>query len=115
MVRQTQKVDQLRQPEGVLGESPLRQQKEDGGGWLSKITAIFKGLGRPEMDNQVREEVVRDGGKIPAKKGNPVAKPAGVRSNNTSKTSGKSTGKAVRAPASKSKSKSKAIPKGKVA
>jgi len=109
MVRQTQKINQLRQPEGVLGESPLRQQKENGWGWLSKITAIFKGLGRPKVDNQVREEVVRDGGTIPAKKSNPVAKSPRVRSNNTSKTSGKSPRQAVRAPASKSKSKSKTV------
>jgi len=113
MVRQTQKVSQLRQPEGVLGESPLCQQKEEAGwGWLSKITAIFKGLGRPKVDNQVREEVVRDGGTVPAKKSNRVVKSPRVRSNNTSKTSGQSTGKAVRAPASKSKSKSKAVSKG---
>jgi len=109
MVRQTQRVDQLRQPEGVLGESSLRQQKENGWGWLGKITAIFKGLGRPKVDNQVREEVVRDGGKIPAKKGNRSPKPTGVRSNNTSKTARKSTRKAVRAPATKSKSKSKTV------
>jgi len=110
MVRQTQKVNQLRQPEGVLGESPLRQQKEEAGrGWFSKITAIFKGLGRPRVDNQVREEVVRDGGTVPAKKSNPVAKPPRVRSNNTSKASGQSSRKTVRTPASKSKSKSKTV------
>jgi len=109
MVRQTQKINQLRQSEGFLGESPLRQQKENGWGWFSKITAIFKGLGRPRVDDQVREEVVRDGGTVPAKKSNPVVKSPRVRSNNTSKASGKSTGKAVRTPASKSKSKSKAV------
>jgi len=109
MVRQTQKIDQLRQPEGVLGESPLRQQKENGWGWFSKIAAIFKGLGRPKVDNQVGEEVVRDGGTVPAKKSNRVVKPAGVRSNNPSKASGQSTRKTVRSPASKSKSKSKAV------
>jgi hypothetical protein len=110
MVRQTQKVNQLRESQGVLGESPLRQQKEkDGGGWFSRIATFFKGLGRPEVDNQVREEVVRDGGKIPAKKGNRSPKPTGVRSNNQSKTSRKSTGAAVRAAAQKGKSKSKTI------
>ncbi len=109
MVRQAQKVDQLRQSEGVLGEGSLRQQKENGWGWLSKITTIFKGLGRPKVDNQVREEVVRDGGTVPAKKSNRVAKSPRVRSNNTSKTSGKSPRQAVRAPASKSKSKSKTV------
>jgi len=109
MVRQTQKVDQLRQPEGVLGESPLRQQKENGWGWLGKIAAIFKGLGRPKVDNQVGEEVVRDGGAIPAKESNRVAKPTRVRSNNASKTGGQGTRKTVRAPASKSKSKSKTV------
>jgi len=77
--------------------------------WIGKVTAFFKGLGRPEVDNQVREEVVRDGGKIPAKKGNRSPKPTGVRRNNTSKTARKSTGKAVRPPAKKSKSKSKTI------
>jgi len=110
MVRQTQKVDQLRQPKGVLGESPLRQQKEkDGWGWFSKITAIFKILGRPRLADQVREEVVRDGREIPAQESNTSVKPKRVRSNNTSKTSGESPRQAVRAPASKSKSKSKTI------
>jgi len=110
MVRQTQKVGQLRQPEGVLGKGSLRGSKEEnGGGWLSRIATFFKGLGRPEMDNQVREEVVRDGGKIPAKKSNRSPKPTGVRSNNQSKTSRKSTGAAVRAAAQKGKSKSKTI------
>jgi len=66
-------------------------------------------MGRPEVDNKVREEVVGDGGAIPAKKSNPVTKPPRVRSNNTSKTSGQSARKTVRAPASKSKSKSKAV------
>ena len=110
MVRQAQKVDQLRESKGVLGEGSLRQQKEeDGRGWFSKITAIFKSLGRPRVDNQVREEIVRDGGAVPAKKSNPVVKSAGVRSNNTSKAGGKSTGKTVRAPAQRNKSKSKTV------
>jgi hypothetical protein len=78
----------------------------------SKIAAEPKGLGGPEMDNQERKAVVRNRRAVPAKKSNPVAKPTGVRSNNASKTSGKSTGKAVRAPASKNKTKSKAVPKG---
>ena len=82
---------------------------------ISKVTAFFKGLGRPEVDNQVGEKVVRNRRAVPTKKSNPVAKPTRVRSNNTSKTSGKSAGKAVRTPASKSKSKSKTVPKGKVA
>jgi len=113
MVRQTQKINQLRQPEGVLGESPLRQQKEEaGGGWFSKITAIFKSLGRPRVDNQVREEVVRDGGAIPAQESNTSVKPVRVRSNNTSKTGRKSTGAAIRAAAVKGKAKSKAVSKG---
>ena len=77
--------------------------------WIGKITTFFKGLGRPEVDNQVREEVVRDGREIPAKKSNRSPKPTGVRSNNQSKTARKSTGKAVRPPAKKSKSKSKTI------
>ena len=81
---------------------------------VSKIPAEPQSVGRPEVDNQVRKTVVRNRRAVPAKKSNPVAKPAGVRSNNASKTSGKSTGKAVRAPASKSKSKSKTVSKGKV-
>jgi hypothetical protein len=79
---------------------------------VSKTATKPESVGRPEVDNQVREKVVRNRRAVPAKKSNPVAKPAGVRSNNTSKTGGKSAGKAVRAPASKSKSKSKAVPKG---
>ena len=110
MVRQTQKINQLRQPEGVLGESSLRQQKEkDGGGWFSRIATFFKSLGRPRVDNQVREEVIRDGGTLPAQESNTSVKPKRVRSNNTSKTSGKSPRQTVRAPASKSKSKSKTV------
>ena len=110
MVRQAQKVDQLRQPKGVLGEGSLRQQKEeDGGGWFSKITAIFNSLGRPRVDNQVREEIVRNGREIPAKKSNTSVKPTRVRSNDTGKTSRKSAGKTVRAPAKNSKSKSKTV------
>jgi hypothetical protein len=38
--------------------------------------------------------------------------PKRVRSNNTSKAGGKSTGKTVRAPAQRNKSKSKTVPKG---
>ena len=74
---------------------------------IGKITAQPQGLGRPEVDNQVGEKVVRNGRKVPAKKSNRSPKSAGVRSNNKSKTSGKSQGKAVRAPATKNKSKSK--------
>ncbi|NDG27863.1 MAG: hypothetical protein EB120_11900 [Proteobacteria bacterium] len=110
MVRQTQKINQLRQPEGVLGESPLCQQKEEvGRGWFSRIATFFKGLGRPRVDNQVREEVVRDGGAIFAKTRDPVVESIRVRSNNTSKTGRKSPGKTVRAPASKNKAKSKTV------
>ena len=76
---------------------------------VSKTATKPESVGRPEVDNQVREEVVRDGGTVPAKKSNRVVKPAGVRSNNASKTSGKSPRQAVRAPASKSKSKSKTV------
>ena len=61
------------------------------------------------MDNQVRQEVVRDGRKVPTKKGNTGAKPARIRSNDTSKTSRKSTGAAVRAAAAKGKAKSKKV------
>ena len=110
MVRQTQKVNQLQQPEGVLGESPLRQQKEEaGGGWFSKISAVFKSLGRPKVDDQVREEVVRDGREVPTKESNRSVKPTRVRSNDTGKTSRESTGEAVRSTTEISKSKSKTI------
>jgi len=112
MVEKIQRINKLQQPEGVLPESPLCKQKENGWGWFSKITAIFKVLGRPRVDNQVGEEVIRDGGAIPTQESNTSVKPKRVRSNNTSKASGESTRKAVRAPASKSKSKSKTISKG---
>ena len=64
------------------------------------------------MDNQVREEIVRDRREIPAKKSNRSPKPTGVRRNNTSKAGGKGTGKAVRAPAKQSKTKGKTLQKG---
>ena len=79
---------------------------------IGKITAQPQGLGRPEMDNQVGEKVVRNRRKVPAKKSNTSAKPSRIRSNNSSKTSGKSTGKAVCASTSKNKAKSKTISKG---
>jgi len=79
---------------------------------VSKTAEKPQGLGRPEVENQVREEVVRNRRKIPARKGDPVVESIRVRSNNTSKTGRKSTGKTVRAPASKNKTKSKAVPKG---
>ena len=110
MVRQAQKVDQLRQPKGVLGEGSLCQQKEeDGRGWFSKITAIFKILGRPRLADQVGQEVVRDGREVSPKESNTSVKPKRVRSNNTSKAGGKSAGKTVRPAAKSSKSKSKTI------
>ena len=77
-----------------------------------QITAQPQVLGRAEVDNQVGEKVIRNRRKVSAKKGNTSAKPSRVRSNNTSKTGGESTGKTVRAPASKGKAKSKAVPKG---
>ena len=110
MVRQAQKVDQLRQPKGVLGEGSLCVKEEKNGwGWFSKITAVFKGLGRTKVDDQVREEIVRDGREVSPKESNTGVKPTRVRSNNTSKTSRQSTGAAVRAAAAKGKSKSKTI------
>ena len=79
---------------------------------VSKKSAQPQSLGGPEVDNQVGEKVVRDGREIPAKKSNRSPKPTGVRSNNKSKTSGKSAGKAVRSPAKKRQTKSKTVSKG---
>jgi len=109
MVKKIQGFNKLQQPKGILSESTLRKQKENGWGWFSKIATIFEILGRPRVDNQVREEIVRDGGTVLAEESNTSVKPTRVRSNNTSKTSGKSTRKAVRAPATKGKSKSKTV------
>ncbi len=81
-------------------------------GGTSEITTQPQSVGQAGLDNEVGKKVVRNRRAVPAKKSNPVAKPTRVRSNNTSKTSGKSAGKAVRAPASKSKSKSKTVQKG---
>jgi len=111
MVEKVQGLNKLRQPKGVFTEGSLCGQKENGWWWLSKITAIFKSLGRPKVDNQVGEEIVRDGREIPTEKSNRVVKSAGVRSDDKSKTSRKSTGAAIRAAAAKGKSKSKTVPK----
>jgi len=75
----------------------------------SQIPTEPQSVGRPEVDNQVGEEVVRNRRAIPAKKSNSVPKSTGVRSNNASKAGGKSTGAAVRAAAAKGKSKSKTV------
>lgn len=79
---------------------------------IIQITAQPESLDKARMDNQVGEKIVRNGRKVPAKKSNTSSKPKRVRSNNTSKTGGKSAGKAVRATAPKNKTKSKAVPKG---
>ena len=76
---------------------------------IGKTAAQPQGLGRPEMDNQVREKVIRNRRTVSAKKSNTSAKSTRVRSNNTSKTGGKGTGKTVRASTNKSKAKSKAV------
>jgi hypothetical protein len=113
MVRQAQKVSGLQQSEGILGEGSLRgSKKENGWGWLSRIATFFKSLGRPRVDNQVREEVVRNRRTVLAKKSNTSTKPSRVRSNDTSKASRKSPRKAVCAAASKNKAKGKVLPKG---
>jgi hypothetical protein len=79
---------------------------------VSKTAEKPQSVGRPEVDNQVGQKVVRNGGAVPAKKSNTGAKPSRVRSNNKSQASRKSTGKTVRAPATKGKSKSKTVQKG---
>jgi len=79
---------------------------------VSKTSTQPKSLDETRMDDQVREEVVRDGGTVPAKKSNTGAKPSRVRSNNPGKTGRKSTGAAVRAAAAKGKAKSKTVSKG---
>jgi hypothetical protein len=79
---------------------------------VSKTSTQPQSMGRAEVDNKVGEEVVRDRRKVLAKKSNPGAKPARIRSNNQSKTSRKSTGKAVRASTVKSKAKGKSLQKG---
>jgi hypothetical protein len=76
---------------------------------VSKTATESKSLGRPEVENQVREEVVRNRRKIPARKGDPVIESIRIRSNNTSKAGGKSSGKTVCAAAQKGKSKSKTV------
>lgn len=87
--------------------------------WIwEKLSGVSKTPTQPEsldkagMDNQVREEVVRNRRKVSSKKSNTGSKSVRVRSNDKSKAGGKSTGKTVRAPASKDKAKSKAVPKG---
>ena len=51
---------------------------------VSKTATESKGLGRPEMDNQVGEKIVRNRRAVPAKKSNTGAKPSRVRSNDKS-------------------------------
>ena len=79
---------------------------------IIKTPTQFEGLDQAGMDNQVGQKVVRNRRKVPAKKSNSGVKSTRVRSNNASKKSGKSAGKAVRAATIKGKAKSKAVPKG---
>jgi len=78
-------------------------------GGTSEITTEPQSVGQAEVDNEVRKKVVRNRRAVPAKKSNTSVKPTGVRSNNKSKTQGKSAGKTVRTPAVKNKSKSKTV------
>jgi hypothetical protein len=78
----------------------------------SKITTQPKSLGGPEVDNQVREEVVGNRGAVPAKKSNTGTKSPRVRSNNKSQASRKSPRKTVCPAAKGNKTKSKAVSKG---
>ncbi len=78
---------------------------------IIQITAQSEVVGRAEVDNQVGEKVVRNRRKVSTEKGDSGTKPTRIRSNNTGKTSRKSTGKTVRTTTTKSKSKSKTIPK----
>jgi hypothetical protein len=114
MVRQAQKVYQLRDSKGVLGESPLRQQKEeDGGGWFSRIATFFKAWGDQKWTTKSGKKSSETGERYLPKRGNTGAKPSRVRSNNKSQASGKSTGKTVRARSHQAgKSKSKTVQKG---
>jgi len=76
---------------------------------VSKTSTQPQVMGRAEVDDQVREKIVRNRRKVPAKKSNTGAKPARVRSNNSSKASRKSSGKTVCTPAAKGKAKSKTV------
>lgn len=79
---------------------------------VSKTAEKPQSVGRAEVDNQVREEVVGNGRKVPTQKSNPSAKPRRIRSNNKGKTSRKSPRKTVRPTTAKSKAKSKTFQKG---
>jgi len=79
---------------------------------VSKTSTQPESVDSPKVDDQVRQKVVGNGRKVPAKKSNTGTKPARIRSDNSSKTSGKSAGKAVRAATTKGKAKSKALSKG---
>ena len=79
---------------------------------VSKTPTQPQGLDKAGVDNQVGKKVVRNRRKVSTQKSDPVIESIRIRSNNKSKEGGKSTGKAVRAPASKNKAKGKAVPKG---
>ena len=87
--------------------------------WIwEKISGVIKtptqpeGLDQAAVDNQVGQKVVRNRRKVSAKKSDTGTKPARIRSDNTSKTSRKSSGKTVRAATIKGKAKSKTVSKG---
>ena len=94
MVRQAQKVDQLRQPKGVLGEGSLCVKEEKNGwGWFSKITAVFKSLGRPKVDDQVREKSSETGERYLPKKAIEALSPQEYAATTRAKRAGKAQGK----------------------
>ena len=78
---------------------------------VSKTPTQPQVLDSPKVDDQVGKKIVRDRGAVSTKKSDTGSQPVRVRSNNTGKTSRKSTGAAVRAAAAKGKAKSKAVQK----
>lgn len=79
---------------------------------FSKTAEVPQSVDETKVDDQVRKAKQPNRRKVSAGKSNQGAKSTRVRSNNKSKTSGKSAGTTIRAAASKSKAKSKTVSKG---
>ena len=76
---------------------------------FSKAPEVPQSVDKAKVDDKVRKAKQPNRRKVSAGKSNQGAKSTGVRSNNKSKTSGKSAGKAVRSPAKKRQTKSKTV------
>jgi len=94
MVGQAQKVDQLRQPEGVFGESSLcHKKKKMAGGGLAKSQQSLKAWGDQEWQTKSGKKSSETGERYLPKKAIQALSPSEYAATTRAKRQGKAQGK----------------------